>query len=55
MNVRVGTRVFYWAGNGGTVYGTVQQVQRASDGTVMVYIRTDAGTQVTLPYASLYQ
>ncbi|KAJ7261325.1 hypothetical protein B0H12DRAFT_1069494 [Mycena haematopus] len=46
----VGTRVFFWNGNGATVYGTIQQVQRAADGTTIVNIKTDAGAQISLPF-----
>jgi len=48
-----GTRVFYWNGAGQTVYGTVQQVARAADGTVIVNIRTESGQNVSLPATSV--
>ncbi|KAF8184881.1 hypothetical protein K438DRAFT_1974098 [Mycena galopus ATCC 62051] len=50
---KAGTRVFFWSGSGATVYGTVQNVQRANDGTLIVAIQTDAGTQISLPAASV--
>ncbi|KAF8189171.1 hypothetical protein K438DRAFT_1676891 [Mycena galopus ATCC 62051] len=48
-----GTRVCFWSGSGKEMYGTVQKAQRANDGTIIVSIRTDAGTSVSLPAASL--
>ncbi|KAJ6547062.1 hypothetical protein B0H19DRAFT_1266017 [Mycena capillaripes] len=48
-----GTRVFYWNGAGQTVYGTVQQVARTADGTIVVNIRTDSGQTVALPASSV--
>ncbi|KAK7015094.1 hypothetical protein R3P38DRAFT_1435537 [Favolaschia claudopus] len=48
-----GTRVFYWNAAGQTIYGTVQSSQRAADGTLILGIRTDGGTTVSLPAANV--
>ncbi|KAJ6596588.1 hypothetical protein B0H10DRAFT_2197141, partial [Mycena sp. CBHHK59/15] len=36
-----GAQVFYWNGAGQTVYGTVQQVLQAADGTITLNIKLD--------------
>ncbi|KAF9001896.1 hypothetical protein BDQ17DRAFT_1426191 [Cyathus striatus] len=48
-----GTRVFYWAANGQTVYGTVQASNRSPDGTQVLVIRDDNGATVHLPAAGV--
>ncbi|KAF7358049.1 Pleiotropic drug resistance ABC transporter protein [Mycena venus] len=48
-----GTRVLYWDGAGQAVYGTIQQVASAPDGTLICSIKTDSGQSITLPAASV--
>nr|GAT59641.1 predicted protein [Mycena chlorophos] len=48
-----GTRVFWWDGQGNTVYGTVRTVSRGADNTVYLDINRDSGGAVRLPASSV--
>ncbi|KAF9003308.1 hypothetical protein BDQ17DRAFT_1355969 [Cyathus striatus] len=48
-NFPAGTRVFYWAADGQTVYGTVQSSNRTPNGTKFLVIRNDNETIVSMP------
>ncbi|KAF7345420.1 hypothetical protein MVEN_01560000 [Mycena venus] len=50
----MGTRVFYWNGSGQAVYGTVQSLGRANDGTVIAEVKQqDNGQTISLPVTIL--
>ncbi|KAJ6484003.1 hypothetical protein C8R45DRAFT_294910 [Mycena sanguinolenta] len=48
-NFPAGTRVFFWNKTGKAIYATVEQVVRASDGTVVVHLNDDSGQRISLP------
>ncbi|KAJ7724082.1 hypothetical protein DFH07DRAFT_971350 [Mycena maculata] len=53
-NFPAGTRVFYWNGAGQAVYGVVQRIARAADGSIVVEIRLEGtGQVITLPASSV--
>jgi hypothetical protein len=48
-----GTRVFYWDANGTIKYGTVESTSRMTDGTLIVNVKVDGGSIVSLPVSSV--
>ncbi|KAJ7771693.1 hypothetical protein B0H16DRAFT_1451760 [Mycena metata] len=52
--ISVNSQVFYWDGNGRTVYGTVRSIRRLDDGSIVVDIRTTSNTTITLPMSNRY-
>ena len=48
-----GACVFYWDVNGTIIYGTVESTSRMTDGTLVINVKVDGGSVVSLPASSV--